>query len=130
MHPNVRTMVDDEDFDRLIEHRWAATRRKKKLYVRAVIGETDFLLNRFIMQPPEDKFVGYRDGNPLNNQKSNLWICTKEELHQFATEVGSYRHLEAEHIHRVRRKLSDGTVKIYLYNRLTKEPLGNKIVNR
>lgn len=37
------------------------------------------LMHRFIMGVTDSRFVDHRDHNPLNNQRSNLRICTPAE---------------------------------------------------
>lgn len=74
---NKFTVVDDEDFDRLIEYRWhlgpggCAARSWNK-------GEAT-LMHRIIMDAPKGLMVDHIDGNPLNNTKKNLRICGREE---------------------------------------------------
>lgn len=74
-YPNKFAMVDDEDFEWLSQISWhlmnkgyAQTSRPKKE-----------LMHRKIMNPPQNMVVDHIDGNHLNNQKSNLRICTHAE---------------------------------------------------
>jgi hypothetical protein len=75
------TLIDDEDFDLLNQFQWEITTNN---YVRAKIDyintkEKRVYLHRFLMKPPINKFVDHIDGNPLNNQKCNLRVCTARE---------------------------------------------------
>ena len=62
-------LVDDEDFERLFQYKWwydkntghAKTGRHQKMSHIVV---------------PTDNWLDHRDGNRLNNQKSNLRLCT------------------------------------------------------
>lgn len=126
-HPSVFTEIDDADFAALSAYRWAATRRRAKLYVRGWVEGSSVLLHRFLMGEPEGMLIDHRDGNPLNNQRSNLRECTIKQNNQYAIENGAFDHLRpAIPVHTVKRKLADGTVRIHRYNRRTKERLGNE----
>lgn len=63
-------LVDDEDFDKCNQYKWSLG---TGTYIKSSkIGK----LHRFIMNCPDDKVIDHIDHNPLNNQKSNLRICT------------------------------------------------------
>lgn len=126
MHPGVFTEVDDDVAHIVMRYRWAATKRGKALYVRGSVLGKDTLLHRFIMRPPADLCVDHINGDTLNNTKANLRICSQGENSKFTGERGGVPN--KGHVHRVRRVLADGTVKIYHYNRKTKEPIGNEVV--
>lgn len=66
--------VDDEDYEYLSQFTWCighgyATRRAsaKLLCTR---------MHRIILNAPKNMQVDHIDGNPLNNQRSNLRLCT------------------------------------------------------
>lgn len=72
-------IVDYDDFEFLSQFKWhalkldggyrAATRRNKKtLY-----------LHRFLMGEPNGIMVDHIDGDPLNNQRNNLRLCSQAE---------------------------------------------------
>ncbi len=76
------TQVDDEDFDFLNQWKWCAhTTRHNRTYVdrRDVRSNKSIFLHKEIMKPPTGLVVDHIDGNPLNNQKQNLRVCTRSE---------------------------------------------------
>ncbi len=77
-------IVDDEDFEYLNQWKWYANNNNGKFYVRKRFllsnGKVSkVLMHRFIMKPNKDMVIDHLDGNPLNNQKTNLRICTQSE---------------------------------------------------
>lgn len=74
------TLVDDEDFEELNKWNWSVNRIGKSWYaVGSVWNGTKklpTLMHRFILQAPKNFLVDHIDGNGLNNQKSNLRLCT------------------------------------------------------
>jgi len=72
------TFVDDEDYKRVKEFNWALTihgyvRRGKRENGK----QTKIYLHRFIMNAPKGKDVDHKDGNTLNNIKSNLRVVER-----------------------------------------------------
>jgi hypothetical protein len=78
-HPHVFALIDSEDAVAVMAHRWSATKRANGLYVRGTVNGKSILLHRFIMDPPAHLTVDHEDGNPLNNRRGNLRICTQSE---------------------------------------------------
>lgn len=78
------TIVDDEDFKWLSKFKWCATVNKSGS-VRAYRGTksnkkcTGFLMHRVIMNAPPEKQVDHINGNPLDNRRCNLRLCTGVE---------------------------------------------------
>jgi len=82
-------LVDDEDFERVNKYKWFASwdtgrrtytaRRTKWVRERENGKRGHISLHRFVMDVPKGKDIDHRDFNPLNNQKSNLRICTRAQ---------------------------------------------------
>lgn len=78
-HPNTFALVDEDVFGLIAHFRWSATKRKNSFYVRGIVNGNQTLLHRFIMRPPDNMEVDHINGNPLDNRKANMRICTAVE---------------------------------------------------
>ena len=82
-------VVDADDFERAKHHKWTAnvfTRADGSHRVYAVRTITNHdgkqkkqTLHRFIVNAQQGMDVDHVDGNPLNNRRENLRICTRAE---------------------------------------------------
>lgn len=74
-------LVDDEDFDELNKYKWhfktdGYAARNFRLYRGK---RTTIRMHQFILVPPTGMVTDHKDRNKLNNQKSNLRICTRSQ---------------------------------------------------
>ncbi len=66
------TLVDDADYQRWRSHEWHGSAG----YVRCSWIGNGLILHRLIMDAPDGMEVHHVDGDPLNNQRSNLRLLT------------------------------------------------------
>jgi hypothetical protein len=78
-------MVDDEDYDYLIQWKWYAQYDKGKYYATRgyfdtrINNNSKIRMHNAIMNPPKNILTDHIDLNPLNNQRSNLRYAQKYE---------------------------------------------------
>ncbi|PAD91652.1 HNH endonuclease [Shouchella clausii] len=73
-------MVDEEDYKYLSQFNWKLSNRGYAARNINRKGEqSTILMHRLIMDNPKGMVVEHKDRNPLNNQKSNLRICTQAD---------------------------------------------------
>jgi hypothetical protein len=74
------TLVDDGDFEWLSKRKWYASKDYNTFYALREVQKNykskNLLMHREIMKAPKGMQVDHIDGNGLNNQKSNLRLCT------------------------------------------------------
>lgn len=81
-------LVDDEDYEGLSRFKWCAQKSRNTYYaVRNSSRDTNgkghkIRMHRVIMDTPDGMLTDHIDGNGLNNQRSNLRICTMAENQQ------------------------------------------------
>ena len=73
---NKYAIVDDEDFEWLNSSKWHLHNRK---YAATKIGGRLVLMHRLIMSTPEDMHTDHINHNGLDNQRTNLKVCTHAE---------------------------------------------------
>jgi len=75
-------LVDDEDYERVMQFKWQAYKDKNTWYAETTIWNETFTksktlkMHRFIMNPINGMQIDHIDHNGLNNCKCNLRIVT------------------------------------------------------
>ena len=69
-------LVDDEDFAKLSKYKWHSLKGTNTFYAARGFR---LRMHRFILNAKEGQEIDHRDGNGLNNQKSNLRFCTHSQ---------------------------------------------------
>lgn len=72
------TIIDEKNYELVSKYKWSLD---SKGYARTniIVGKNKYRfqsLHRLLMGNPEGKHIDHIDGDPLNNQMSNLRICT------------------------------------------------------
>jgi len=77
------TVIDFEDFDLVRNFSWCARKSRGAFYAGRGIwngGRTKFFrLSRLIARPSAGQEVDHRDGDTLNNLRSNLRVCSHQQ---------------------------------------------------
>jgi hypothetical protein len=81
---NQEMIIDDDDFEKISKYKWHASeiRNSNKFYAMTQIfrngKRTRDVAHRIILGFPNG-FIDHINGNPLDNRKRNLRICTNSE---------------------------------------------------
>lgn len=78
---NKFTLIDDEDYELVNKYKWIASYCEgiDNYYVTCRINNKTIYLHRLVMGFPIDFVIDHKDKNTLNNQKSNLRLCTRSQ---------------------------------------------------
>lgn len=73
-------LVDDEDYERVMQFKWYAHRDNGNVYARSDIRrngkKVSLRLHRFILDAPPDVLVDHADGNGLDCTRRNIRFAT------------------------------------------------------
>lgn len=75
-------IVDDEDFERVSEYRWFYWLKKNSNlsgYASAQVNKRTTMMHRLIIGAKPGELVDHINGDPLDNRRSNLRVCTPLE---------------------------------------------------
>src|SRR4051812_556225 len=74
-------LVDEADADRVLAHSWHAHRNGERVYAtrREGANRKSKLLHRFVMSARPGELIDHRDGDGLNNTRSNLRSATSRQ---------------------------------------------------
>lgn len=67
-------LVDKDDFAELSKYKWNFSPSSR--YVRGTVNGKNFSIHRFILKPKRNQCVDHINGDPLDNRKLNLRICS------------------------------------------------------
>jgi hypothetical protein len=70
------TQVDDADMPALAGRVWKRFRVGQNIYYAATAGKNPLLLHRFLMAATAGLSVDHINGDPLDNRRENLRLCT------------------------------------------------------
>lgn len=75
------TLVDDDDYDMLMQYKWWAYKAPNMYYAWGYVNKVATRMHRLILGVHNDssQLVDHADGNGLNNQKSNLRIANSRQ---------------------------------------------------
>ncbi|MDX9913919.1 MAG: HNH endonuclease [Candidatus Moranbacteria bacterium] len=122
---NLFAQVDDEDYDFLMQWKWYACKHRYTYYARAIIyterKETRIRMHRMIMGFPSLQ-IDHKDRNGLNNQKSNLRLCSHGQNQMNRKSSGRSRYLGVNFNKRIHKG------KVYEYIRANIK-VGEKILS-
>jgi len=91
-------LIDDEDYEKISKFKWNAHKSNAKTYIaRRTIWinkrSYEISMHRLIMDAPKGMEVDHIDHNGLNNQKSNLRICTQAQNSRNRSAYGRVKYL-------------------------------------
>jgi len=73
--------VDAADYKKLSEYRWYASRHGRQVYAICRKNGKERYMHRMIARPRKGYVVDHIDHNGLNNCRSNLRVCTRQQNH-------------------------------------------------
>ena len=77
-------IVDDEDYEIIKRFKWSVNKCSHTSYVQTGIRKdkgkyTTLTMHRFLLNPPDGLHVDHRNGNGLDNRRSNIRLCTSRQ---------------------------------------------------
>ena len=105
-HSETYTKIDKEDYDKVKHLKWYAVSGTRTLYAQASDGKVRLSLHRLLLDCEKGSCIDHKDGNGLNNTKTNLREVDRQAngmntpipsnntsgvMGVSATESGSYR---------------------------------------
>ena len=73
-------LVDDQDYDMIISHRWQPTpadQKQVRFYASRRTSRSTFYMHRVILNPPPGMEVDHINGDGLDNRRCNLRLCSR-----------------------------------------------------
>jgi hypothetical protein len=89
-------LVDDEDFERLSQFKWTYEKRPNQAYATRAIStegpnshKRAIRMHQEILAAPPGFMIDHKNGDGLNNLRSNLRICTRaQNAHNSPKKIG------------------------------------------
>ena len=72
-------LVDDEDYECLARHEWRTLKNCNRYYAAR---SRSILMHRVIMNAQKGQEIDHKDGNGLDNRRTNLRFCTRSQNNQ------------------------------------------------
>lgn len=124
-------LVDDEDFDYLNQFHWLMVQNgKNNIYAKRNLSwkkgsgrKRQVYMHREILNFPKGMSIDHKDFNGLNNQKSNLRICTHAQnmWHNISKAVSGYKGVYYNQNHSILAKIKVNNIVIHLGSFKTEE---------
>lgn len=73
------TTVDDEDYKYLTLYKWYKTRGYARRSITVNGKQMKQVMHRVVLDAPLGFMIDHKDGDKVNNQKSNLRFCTNSQ---------------------------------------------------
>lgn len=75
----IKVEIDEEDYDRVMQHAWSYCGKINNTYPTTSINNKNIALHRFILNAIKGQIIDHIDRNRLNNKKNNLRFCTNTQ---------------------------------------------------
>ena len=86
-------LVDDEDYDYLMQWNWCATKLHGLYYACRWSKRKKITMHRIVMNAPQHLFCDHINHITTDNQKQNLRLCTHKENAKNRTGFGKSKYL-------------------------------------
>jgi len=96
---DLSAIVDDEDYEHIVQRKWYLLKAKHTNYATTRKWNKKkkkidyFYMHREMLKVPKGLLTDYIDHNGLNNQKSNLRMCSSSENNRNRRAHGSSKYL-------------------------------------
>ena len=72
-------IIDDEDYDYISSWRWCAKKSGATVYAVRSVGSRNIYMDRNILQAQSGQLVDHKNGNGLDNRRSNIRLCSQRQ---------------------------------------------------